>query len=320
MTIVIASINILSHIGMLVYCFKILKMKIDFSFKNFDKGLLKEIGGYSFFVFLNIIVDNVFNNTDQIILGIVSGTVAVSVYAVASQITGMNLQCSTVISGLFLPKITKTLEEKNADKKISDLFIKVSRIQIYIMMLILFGFLVFGKFFIEKWAGLDYINAYYIVLIIIIPSVVPLTQNVAISVIQARNQHQFRSIVYVIIAILNVLISIPLAKRYQGIGAALGTALANILGQIITMNIFYYKKAKLDIPKYWRFFLRMFGQYAIFSIMFMVVLNKIGYYVSTFLIGGIIFVLLYALISYFNMNLDEKTYINNIIKKIGVKK
>ena len=110
-------------------------MKIKFNFSQESKKLLKEIGVYSFFIFLNIIVDKVFNSTDQIILGIVSGTIAVSVYAVAQQILNMNLQCSTVISGLYLPKITKMLEEKDSDQKISEVFIAASRIQIYIMML-----------------------------------------------------------------------------------------------------------------------------------------------------------------------------------------
>ncbi|MBR3368447.1 oligosaccharide flippase family protein [Candidatus Saccharibacteria bacterium] len=320
MTTVVASVNILLHIVSLVYCFKKLKMKIAFSIKNIDKTLLKEIGGYSFFVFLSLIVDNVFNNTDQVILGIVSGTIAVSVYAVAHQVNQMNVQCSTAISSLFLPKITKTLEEKNADKKISDIFIKVSRIQIYIMSLLLFGFIVFGKYFVSIWAGPEYEMSYYIILILIVPSIIPLTQNIGISVIQAKNQHQFRSIVYIIIAVFNIAITIPLAKMYQGIGAAIGTALANLCGQIIAMNIFYYKKAKLDIPKYWKFLLRMLFQYSLLSALTIVAMHYIGFSIATFIIGIIIFFILFAVINYINMNQDEKADLSYSLNKIIPKK
>ena len=57
---------------------------------------------------------------------------------------------------------------------------------------------------------------------------------------------------YIIIALINVAASIPLAMHYGGIGAAIGTAGANILGQVITMNIFYWKKIGLNIPQYWK--------------------------------------------------------------------
>ena len=319
MTLVVATLNIAIHIAMAIYCFKKLNMKFSFSLKNIDKKLLKEIFIYSFFIFLSIIVDKVFNSTDQVILGIVSGTVAVSVYAVAQQIINMNTQCSTVIGSLFLPKITKLLKEKESDKKISNIFITVSRIQIYIMMLILFGFIIFGKFFINLWAGIEYLDAYYIIVIILLSSIVPLTQNIGISVIQAKNQHQFRSIIYFVIAILNIAISIPLAKQYGGIGAAIGTAIAALCGQIISMNIFYYKKSKLDIPTYWKFFVKMFVQYSLLSGIFMLCFNYIEMNKITFIIGIILFIVMYFLISYLNFNDYEKDLIKRL-KKIYLKR
>ena len=316
MALVVTGLNIACHIITLVFCFSKLKMKITFKTREFDKGLLKEISTYSFFIFLNIIVDNVFNNTDQIILGITSGTIAVSIYAVASQITQMNTQCSTIISGLFLPRITKLLEEKDADKKISDIFIKVSRIQLYIMSLILSGFIVFGKIFIKFWAGEKYMDAYYIVLLIIGPGLIPLTQNIGISVIQAKNIHQFRSIIYIFIAIINVVISIPLAKMYQGIGAAIGTAFANLCGQIVAMNIYYYKKAKLDIPTYWKNFINLIIKVAVLTLFFVLIINKLNITILTFLLLGFIFILSYMVLVYINMNDEEKQSITIFFKRI----
>ena len=315
LTIVITTINLLGHLAMLIYCIKILKIKVSFSFKNFDKSLMKEISFYSFFIFLNIIVDNLFHNTDQVILGIVSGTIAVSIYSVATQIINMNTQFSTIISSLFFPKITKVLEDVDANKKLSDLFLKVSRIQLYIMTLIMFGFFVFGKFFIELWVGLEYIEAYYIILIIITPSIVPLTQNLAISILQAKNKHQFRSIVYIIIAIANVFISIPLAKAYGGIGAAIGTALATLCGQIITMNIYYYKKINLDIPKYWCFLIKFLLQILIFSVVFVMLLNNINLTIYKYCILIVMYVIIYFTLVYINMNEYEKNLLLSFLNK-----
>ena len=130
-------------------------------------------------------------------------------------------------------RIISSSDEENGNKKVSSIFIRVSRIQLYIMALIMFGFITFGKQFIILWVGNDYVSAYYILLLLLIPGIVPLTQNIGISILQAKNKHKFRSVLYIGIAILNIFISIPLAKKYGGIGAAIGTAIANLLGQII---------------------------------------------------------------------------------------
>ena len=164
---------------------------------------------------------------------------------------------STAISGVFLPKVTAMVAKGNSEKEISDLFIRTGRIQYLIMAFILTGFILFGKQFVILWAGSGYEEAYYISLLFFIPLTVPLIQNLGITILQARNQMKFRSSLYVVIAICSLGISIPLAKLYGGIGCAVGTASALVAGQIIAMNIYYYKRIHIDIPLFWREILKM---------------------------------------------------------------
>ena len=89
-------------------------------------------------------------------------------------------------------------------------------------------------------------------MVVILPALIPLSQNLGISVLRALNQHRFRSIIYFFIALVNVGLSIPLALRFGGFGAACATGFATCCGQIATMNWFYYKKIGLDIPGYWK--------------------------------------------------------------------
>lgn len=316
MVLVTSSYTILFHLITIYYCFKKLKMKICFEPRNMDKVLLREVLVYSFFIFLNLIVDSIYNNTDQVILGSVSGTIAVSIYAVAARVSSINTSFSTTISGLFFPRITKTLEEKDGSKKVSDIFIKVSRIQLYIMALIMFGFIVFGKQFILLWVGNGYISAYYIILLLMVPAIIPLTQNIGISIIQAKNKHKFRSVVYACIAVLNIAISIPLAKAYGGVGAAIGTAVANIIGQITIMNIYYWKKVDIDIPTYWKRFITFMLPLAIYSAGVYYVVSKIQFRFITLIIAIIIYTLIYFAYAYFFMNEEERSYVKKIIKKV----
>ena len=59
--------------------------------------------------------------------------------------------------------------------------------------------------------------------------------------------HKFRSWVYLFIAVGNVAITIPLVKAYGGIGAAMGTAIALVVGNIFIMNWYYHYRVGLNI-------------------------------------------------------------------------
>jgi len=188
---------------------------------------------------------------------VVSGTVAVAVFSVAIQINNYYLSFSTAISGLFLPKLTAMFTNGATDQEFSDLFIKIGRIQYIIIAYILGGFLIVGQDFINIWAGPGYESAFYITCILMIPVTVPLIQNTGISILQAQNRQKFRSVMYLILAAVNIAVSIPLSKLYGGIGCAVGTAFAIICGTIIIMNVYYYKVIHLDIPRFWKEIIHM---------------------------------------------------------------
>ena len=94
--------------------------------------------------------------------------------------------------------------------------------------------------FIKLWAGKDYLDSYPITLLLIIPATVPLTQNIGIEIQKAKNMHQFRSWVYILIALANLIISIPLIDRFGGVGGALGTAISLLIGNGVVMNWYYH--------------------------------------------------------------------------------
>lgn len=255
MTVVATIINILCICVNIYYCFVILKIKIKF--KCIDFSVLKEIFGYSFFIFLNIIVDKIYWSTDQLILGGMLGATSVAIYSVGSTLNTYYMMFSTSISGMFLPKITRMVSKNSSNKELSDLFIKVGRVQYIIMSFILVGFILLGKDFVGIWAGDGYENSYYIALVVMIPFTIPLIQNLGISILQAKNMHKDRSKIYLFIAVLNVIITIPFIKFFGAIGAAFATSLALIIGNIIIINIYYHKKVGLDIKRFWNEILRM---------------------------------------------------------------
>ena len=102
------------------------------------------------------------------------------------------------------------------------------------------------------WGGPEYGDSYYVALLLIIPVTVPLIQNLGIEIQRAKNKHKTRAIVYLCIAIANIFISIPLIRQFSSIGAAIGTTISLVMGNIFFINWYYYKYIGLDILTFWK--------------------------------------------------------------------
>ena len=290
------------------YCKYRLDIKIRFA--KFKCFFLREVSVYSFWIFLNAIMDRIYWSTGQFVLGIYRGAVAIAVYAVAIQLQSMYMMFATAISSVFLPKVTAMVAKGNNEKEISNLFIRTGRLQYIVMAFILSAFIVFGKSFIHLWAGEGYEDAYYLCLMFFIPLTVPLIQNLGITILQARNQMKFRSLLYIIIASSSLILSILLAKPYGGYGCAFSTSLALLMGQVIIMNIYYQHKQHLDMIKFWKEIIKMSVVPVLLVVVGLVITNSLLKDMSSiivFVTSGALFTIVYCItFCFFSMNKYEK--------------
>lgn len=303
------------------YLYCIYKIKIKVVFKRFNFSFLKEIALYSFWILLNVIMDKIYWNTGQFVLGAISGTIAVAVFAVAIHLHSMYMQFSTSISSVFLPRVTSMVTKDASDAEISNLFIRTGRVQYSVMGFILAGFIVFGRQFICLWAGPDYEESYIITLIFYVSLLIPLIQSLGITILQARNQMKFRSILYIIIAAVSLAFQILFSKLWGGIGCAVAIAGALLIGQGLIMNIYYYKHQHIDIKLFWQQILKMMIVPVIIIALFIIVLHyiMIDSWIKL-LIGVLVFSVIYLPLFYlFSLNIYEKnllsTFLGRIIKK-----
>ncbi len=301
------------------YCKNVLRVR--FAFNGFDFRVLREIARFSLFLFLNMIIDQINWSVDKFVLGRVSGTNAVAIYGVGAQINSLVITFSTAVSSVFAPRVNKIAAENapDRDKKLTALFIRVGRIQYLILMLIVSGFVVFGKYFItDIYSTVEYAQAYPVALLLILPSFVPLIQNLGIEIQRSMNKHQIRSIIYLIMAILNVGISIPLAKKFGPVGAALGTAIGLILTNILFMNIYYQKGLGINVISFWKSILSLskgmiipalLGTWIANTMAF----NNIGIYVLMIVAYSLVYC---GSMWMFGMNMEERNMIFQTFKKI----
>lgn len=250
LVLVTLALSVITDLCYACYAFKRLNMRINFA--RFDFGLLREMAGFSFFIFLNMIIDQINWTVDTTILGVISGTAATAVYGVGSQLHHYYLTLSTSISGVFVPQINRIVAKGESDTELTRLFTRVGRIQFLLLALVFTGFVFVGEPFIEAWGGGEYAGAYSIALMLMGPVTIPLIQNTGIEIQRAKNKHRFRSKVYFIMALFNVVISIPLGMRWGGFGCALGTGISMIVCNGFVMNWYYHRHVGLDMLHFWK--------------------------------------------------------------------
>ena len=298
------------------YCVK--KIHEKFCFRGLKFSLLKEMWIFTFFIFLNQIVDQINWSVDKFLLGRLAGTTSVAIYGIGAQINTLYLQFSSSVSNVFIPKVNKIVAETGDNNKLTHLFTKVGRVQFMIMVLILSGFTFFGQPFIRYWAGDGYGESYFVSLLLIIPVTVPLIQNLGIEIQRAKNKHKARSVVYLFIAIANIFLSIPLIKMFGPVGAALGTTISLIAGNIIFMNWYYHKRLGLNIIYYWINIFKFIPALIIPCVAGTLSMLFINYDSIIKLVCGIVvYVVIYCISMYFfGINKEEKKMVMGPINKI----
>ena len=329
-SVVTVAFALATYIVYFIYAYK--KLGMRFSFKKIKLSVFKGVFVFSAFLFINEITNLITGNTDVFVLGITSGTVAVAIYQVGNGFTSYLYTCSTSVSSVFGPSINKIvakakLDGVSPDAEINNLFVKVGRLQFLLLSLLLVGFSSLGRQFIILWAGEEYVNSFWIALLLMFAPYVPLMQNIGLEVQKAKNLHKARSLVYFGVSILNAAVTIPVAAYFSqdkfapgtgGIAAAAATFGAMMIGQVLFMNIYYQKKVGIDVISFWKQIIRMLPG--------VIIPFAVGLALNIFLPASNFFILLIEIIivavtyffsTYFlSMNKYEKELVTSPFQKI----
>ena len=283
----------------------------------FDRKKLSEIVLFGSAILLQAIVNQVNNNVDTMILGAyVSDKAIITMYTSALTIYAIYNSLISVIASFFLPKATRLVTQNASGRELTDFVIGPGRFQAVLATACIFGFALCGRNFIAIWIGDKYGDAYWVTLMLMIPVTIPLVENVMISVLDAALKRMYRSVTLVIMAVLNVAVSIVLV-RYLGFwGAAIGTVLSLLVGHGFLMNAYYAKTFQLQV-------FRMF--YSIFkgilpaglaaALLCLPVALLLENTLVFFLVKGIVFMAFYGLfLFWFGFNASEKKAVRSWLK------
>lgn len=240
--------GIITIILKFIFAKKLTPVKVNFRYS--DKDLYKRIFEFSMWVTVSTLAQRLIFNITPSVLGIVASTSAIAVFGVITTIEGYVYTITNAINGMFLPKISRIYANgDDAEKNLTPLLLSVGKFQYALNGVIIVGFAIVGKLFVELWMGIDYIDAYWGVLLVTIPGLFFNSLQIGNTALIVQKKVKYQAIIALIAGIINISLSFVFSYFFGVIGAALSIFVAYSFRAVAT-NIVCYKVLKLDIPQF----------------------------------------------------------------------
>lgn len=292
---------------------KFTKTTVNFSYKNNSE--FREILGFSGWVTIKSLSERMIFTLSPTILGMVAGSVEIALFGICNVIEGYVYSFAGALNGLFLPRVSHIAADGNDD--IMPLMIRVGRLLFFVTGLIIIGFITVGQDFIEAWLGKGYEITYFSTMLIILPSLFYVPQEIGCSAIAVYNKIKYQAIVYVVMGLSNVFLGYFLAQTFGCLGICFAIFIAYNIRNI-GLEVIFKKKLNLHLGI---FFKEVFLDMGVP----LVIVGVLGYGIhfiplygwSGFLIKGSLVTLIYGLVMWsFALSKDEKKIVTTPLSKV----
>lgn len=321
LTVLAVGMGILNLLWGLFYTLRILKAKVKFS--RPDWLLYRGMFGFSLWIFLNQMMDLFYWQAGSPILANVCGTAAVAIFTLGISFSSYFMTASTAISGVLAPKLMHMVALDASKEDLTNVMIRAGRLQLFLLTSILLGFTFLGQDFLRLWVGKsmgeNVTTVWLGAITVIVPLIIPLTQNTGLAILQALNIHRGRAIILFYSSLVCVVLGYVLSLFLGPIGMFIGTAISLTFGQVIMINLYYKRKAGLLIGT---FFLRTYLPMLLPALLLsaagiaLTYLCQVGTWADLFTAigayGSLILITLFCLY----LNREEKDMFLNPLKKL----
>jgi O-antigen/teichoic acid export membrane protein len=179
-------------------------------------------------VLVGQIADRIRLQTDTIVVSLFLGLTAVTHYNIATTLVLYYMDGITAIIGVLTPVLTMQMGARD-EAGMRNSILTGTRLAICGGGFALFGLVVWGRAFIERWMGGAYIDAYPVLVILAIAMFLDMWQSTTVNALYATLHQKTYAKVNLSEALANIVLSLLLARRLGMIGIALGTLIPSIV-------------------------------------------------------------------------------------------
>ena len=311
-------LTIVSGVVEAFYC--LIRLRMPISFRGYDFALMKSMMGFTFYVFIAVVVDQVNYGIGTLMTTWIHGTELSAVYYNANQLNVYYLSFAMAISNVLAPRVHRMVASNTPTRELGRLMTRAGRLQFIMLMCVFLGFVAVGRPFVVLWAKGDASFAidYPVAILLFLSTIMSSIQFVGLEILRAKGMHKFRAWVYLAAAGVNVVLMIPLCRKWGLLGVAGSILIVTLLGNVLPINWYYCKRIGLDVRRFWRRIAQLLPSMLLPAIVAVLIARfaQVGSYLQIAL-WGCVFVAVYAgSLWIFGMNRYERGLVSSMLGKI----
>jgi O-antigen/teichoic acid export membrane protein len=275
------------HILYVFYAKKLIP-SLQLRYKECTKVTVKKLVNYSAYTFIARIADILRFKIDYIVIAAFVSLSAVTHYKIAGYIMINYIYIVVAFLGVLQPVFSR-LDGSNDQQSIKKILLFTTKISICISSFIGFGLIVWGKPFIERWMGAQFLDAYPALVVLALGCMFSLWQNPSVSLLFGTSNHKFFAIFNSVEGLSNLIISLLLVRHFGLMGVALGTFIPMTIVKLLIQPVYVCRVFSIKYFEYMRILMRT----VLFVFLALVIPSIISFklaspdYLVLFLIGGV---------------------------------
>jgi O-antigen/teichoic acid export membrane protein len=220
---------------------------------DFDWQMVRRIFSFSMFVLLLGAGARLSFETDALVIGAFLGVAAIPFYAVANSLVVYLMDFTIAIAAVVSPMATKLNTEGRVDE-LRTVFLKWSKVSLSMSLMAGLFLIVLGPRFIAWWIAPSFEQPAGAVLqILMISSFAFLpVRGVALPILMGLGKPRTPTIAFIVAGLMNLGLSIALARPLGLAGVALGTAIPNVLFAAVVLVV-ACRELELSVASYLRY-------------------------------------------------------------------
>ncbi|MCD4664226.1 MAG: oligosaccharide flippase family protein [Bacteroidales bacterium] len=292
-----------------IYIFFYIKKKhseVTIKWSLFSRKQFKVLFTFSFFAFISQLAETLRYKLDTIVITIFIGLAAITYYNIASSMINYFSILIIATIGVFGNYVSQ--EEGRGDfNSIREKFRFLTKINAYMSFFVGCSMIFYGKEFIQRWMGVKYTESYTILLVLVIGTVINLSQYVTISVLVGISKNKFIAYSNLAEGAVNLLLSIILVQKHGLLGVALGTAIPMIVVKLFIQPWYLNKVLRSNLKDYYILLIRSYILSAIIlGLYYLITRNFISSsYINIILLFAIQAVIFSIVIYFIGFSRDE---------------
>lgn len=233
-----------------VLCYRVFE-PLHVAVEHIDRPTIRETYATSIWFLILAVSVRISFFTDNVVIGYFRSTGEVAVYSIAGRLAQYALIAVHAFNLVLMP-VAAAYDARADSSKQRQLLLLGTRASFAAAIFMATIFLAYGGRIIHIWVGTGFEQAAVVLAILTLPLVTQSSQMTTLMVLQGMAKHKSLSLIYLVEALANLILSLILVRPLGMIGVALGTALTSTFSSLIAQPIYVCRVLSLGLLDYYR--------------------------------------------------------------------